>query len=59
MQTLFDALSRPVFGDRICPQCRESISAEQSYPQHLVSQHLTGFDTDSIINWIENKNFNH
>ena len=59
MQTLFSALLRPVFGDRICPHCGESISAEQSYPQHLVSHHLTGFDIDSIIDWIENKNFDH
>ena len=40
MQHLFNALSKPVFGDRICPHCKDSIPVSHSYP-HLVSQHLT------------------
>ena len=30
---------------------------QQSYPQHLVSQHLTDFDLDTITNWLEIKDF--
>ena len=41
---LFGTLSKPVFGDRICCYCKDSITVLQSYPQHLVSQHLTDFD---------------
>ena len=57
MQHLFNALSKPVFGDRICPHCKDSIPVSQSYPQHLVLQHLTSFDLDIVKNWLENKDF--
>ena len=57
MQHLFGTLSKPVFGDRICSYCKDSITVLQSYPQHLVSQHLTEFDLNSIKNWLENKDF--
>ena len=57
MQHLFFALSKPVFGDRTCAHCKEGIPMQQSYPQHLVSQHLTDFDLDTIKNWLEIKDF--
>ena len=41
MQHLFFALSKPVFGDRTCAHCKDGIPMWQSYPQHLMSRHLT------------------
>ena len=35
--SFFNALSRPVFGDRLCPHCKLSITP--SYLEHLVETH--------------------
>ena len=60
MQQLFKDLSRPVFGIAPVP----SVKKVASYPQHLLSHHLTGFDlitTDvestpsKTCDWPENK----
>lgn len=57
MQHRFSALSKLVFGDRTCAHCKDSIPTWKSYPQHLVSQHFTDFDLNTIKNWLENKDF--
>lgn len=43
------------YWDRLCPHCKDSIPVSQSYPQHLLSQHLTDFDLNTIRNYLENK----
>ena len=48
---------QPVFGNRMCPHCKDSIPVLQSYLQHLSSQHLTAFDLNTMRNQLENKDF--
>ena len=35
----FSALSRPVFGDRLCPHCKLAIEKDHTYLEHLVETH--------------------
>ena len=55
MQGLFAALTRPVFGGRACPHCKDVISS--SYPEHLFTKHLVSYNLDTIALWLENKNY--
>ena len=55
MQGLFAALSRPVFGEKVCPTSKDVIST--SYPDHLFSNHLVKYNISTIVLWLENKNY--
>ena len=55
MQGLFAILSRPIFGDRACPKCKDIIS--MSYPEHIFTKHLSKYSIDTVVLWLENKNF--
>ena len=57
MQGLFNALSRPTFGERLCPHCGDKIPS--NYYEHLFSSHLpeSKYSTETTIQWLENKNF--
>ena len=55
MPGLFAALTRPVFGGRACPHCKDVISS--SYPEHLFTKHLVSYNMDTIALWLENKNY--
>ena len=55
MQGLYGALARPTFGDGVCPQCKNTIRV--SYPEHLCTDHLTGYNLDTVVTWLENKDF--
>ena len=55
MQGLFVALARPTFGDKACPHCNETISS--SYPEHLFTKHLTGYNVATVVTWLEDKDF--
>ena len=37
--SFFSALSRPVFGDRLCPHCKLAIEKDHTYLEHLVETH--------------------
>ena len=37
--SLFSALSRPFFGNRLCPHCAQPIDQESTYLEHLVESH--------------------
>ena len=56
MQGLFAVLSRPVFGDRACPRCKDDIIST-SYPEHIFTKHLFKYGIDTVVLWLENKNF--
>jgi hypothetical protein len=56
MQGLFGALAKPSFGDKTCCHCSDAISA--SYPEHLFAKHLTDYNVDTVVSWLENKIFN-
>ena len=53
MQGLFSALSRPTFGNKSCPLCKDTIPT--SYPEHLFTKHLANYNVDTIVGWLENK----
>ena len=55
MQGLFSALSRPTFGNKSCPLCKDTIP--MSYPEHLFTKHLVNYNVDTIVGWLENKNY--
>ena len=55
MQGLFGALSTPTFGDRICRHCNATIPG--SYSDHLFSDHITKYNHDSVVQWLESKDF--
>ena len=55
MQGLFGALAKPTFGDRACPHCNTIIPA--SYSEHLFAEHLTSYKLDTVVMWLENKDF--
>ena len=55
MQGLFSALSRPTFGNKSCPLCKDTIPT--SYPEHLFTKHLVNYNVDTIVGWLENKNY--
>ena len=55
MQGLFGALAKPTFGDRACPHGNTIIPA--SYSDHLFTEHLTGYKLDTVLMWLENKDF--
>ena len=57
MQGFFNALSRPTFGERLCPHCGDKIPS--NYYEHLFSSHLpeSKYSTETTIQWLENKNF--
>ena len=55
MQGLFSALSRPTFGNKSCPHCKDTIPT--SYPEHLFAKHLVNYYVDTIVGWLENKNY--
>jgi len=57
MQSLFSTLSRPLFGNRLCPHCNGEIGNDLSFHQHLFSIHLTTFNSHDIAHWLEEKNF--
>ena len=57
MQSLFSTLSRPLFGNRLCPHCNGEIGNDLSFHQHLFSTHLTTFNSQDIAHWLEEKNF--
>jgi len=57
MQSLFSTLSRPLFGNRLCPHCNGEIRNDLSFHQHLFSIHLTTFNSQDIAHWLEEKNF--
>jgi len=40
MQSLFSTLSRPLFGNRLCPHCDGEIGNDLSFHQPLISQPL-------------------
>ena len=54
MQGLFRVLAKPTFGDRACPHCNDTIS---SYPEHLFAKHLTEYNVDTVVRWLDNKDF--
>ena len=56
-QTLFNSLSRPTFGDRLCPHCTLTITT--SYQDHLFSYHLTKFSIDDIVTWLDQRDHEH
>ena len=37
--SLFKALSRPLFGDRLCPHCKLAIEQDHTYLEHLIENH--------------------
>ena len=53
MQNLFRVMSRPVFGDQMCPSCDLIIDCSQSYLEHVCSYHCPDLDTDDIVYAIE------
>ena len=57
LQGFFSALSRPTFGERLCPHCGNKIPS--NYYEHLFSSHLpeSKYSTETTIQWLENKNF--
>ena len=55
MQGLFSVLSRPTFGNKSCPHCKDTIPT--SYPEHLFAKHLVNYNVDTIVGWLENKNY--
>ena len=55
MQGLYGALDRSTFGDRLCPHCNGTIHT--SYPEHLFTDHLIGYNLDTTVTWLENKDF--
>ena len=57
MQNLFNSLSRPIFGDRSCPHCKEHINNDSTFLNHLFSTHLAAFDLNSVTHWLEENNF--
>jgi len=57
IQNLYCCLSRPLFGERKCPHSSVHIEVGQPYPQHLFSHHLKHFNLDTVIFWLENKNY--
>jgi len=36
---LFNTLSRPLFGDRLCPRCGTSVTEDLTYVEHLILDH--------------------
>ena len=57
MQTLFNSLSRPVFGNKSCPHCEDTITT--SYQEHLFSSHLNKYNTNEIVMWPDNRDHKH
>ena len=57
MQTLFNSLSRPVFGNKSCPHCEDTIAT--SYQEHLFSSHLNKYNTNDIVMWLDNRDHKH
>jgi len=59
IQNLYCYLSRPrpIFGERKCPLCSAHIIVGQSYPLRPFSHYLEQFNLDTVIPWLENKNF--
>ena len=59
IQNLYCYLSRPrsIFGERKCPLRSAHIVVGQSYPLHLFPHYLEQFNLDTVILWLENKNF--
>ncbi len=44
-QSVFRLLCRPVYGDRTCPHCLNTIPEGDTFLQHLVSAHDVGYNT--------------
>ena len=55
MKGLFSTLSRPTFGNKSYPHCKDTIPT--SYPEHLRVKHLINYNVDTIVGWLENKNY--
>ena len=56
MQGLFGVLVKPIFGNKASPHCNDTIPA--SYAEHLFAKHRTDYNVDTIVRWLDNKNFN-
>ena len=52
-QSLFRTMCRPVFDNRQCPSCQDTIEPSSSYLEHICSHHLTNNSPDSIIKLVE------
>ena len=48
---VFNTLSRPLFGDRLCPRCEVSIAEDSTYLEHLSFHHpeLNLWSAEDII----------
>ena len=54
MQVLFGSLSRPIFGDKLCPRC--GVALCESYQEHLFSHHLPDkYSIDRTITWLNSR----
>ena len=52
-QCLLKSLSHPLFGDRTCPHCSNSIPTNQTFFSHLCQQHIE-FETENLCELLEN-----
>ena len=53
MQVLFGSLSRPVFGDKLCPHC--GVALCESYQEHLFSHHLPDKYSIDRTTWLNSR----